>query len=176
MDQLEKYIQQNRDQFDDRNPDPGLWAGIEARLPRRTARRVAVWKMIAAAAVGLVLVLSGVVAGLRMNHPDFVDTAEFREFREAERYYSGQFNQQLMKLSDHDYDPALDADIKELSAIYEELTVELMEGLHPDKQEVIEALIMNYQTRVDLLERVLQRLDEGKQRMQNIDDDETTQM
>ena len=46
MDQLEKFIQSNRASFDDRNPDPALWEGIEARLPQRQeARRISIWKI-----------------------------------------------------------------------------------------------------------------------------------
>ncbi|MDX1476276.1 MAG: hypothetical protein R3301_01175 [Saprospiraceae bacterium] len=176
MDKLESFIRDHREQFDDRRPDPAVWSAIEARLPGREARRLAIWKWVSAAAIGLVLVLSGVIAGMSINRSDFTDTAEYQEFREAEQYYDVQYNQRLTRLSSYEYDPDIDRDIRELNAIYEELTAELLGGMHPDKNEVIEAMIQNYQTRIDLLERVLQRMDEGRQRMQNENDDETTKI
>ncbi|MDX1407520.1 MAG: anti-sigma factor [Saprospiraceae bacterium] len=176
MDQLEKFIHEHRNRFDDRSPDPALWSAIEARLPGQEKRRVVMWKWVAAAAVGLVLILSGVIAGLSINHPDFMDTAEYQEFREAEHYYSVQLSDRLTQLSNYEYDPAIDTDIRELNTIYEELTAELLRGVHPDKNQVIEALIQNYQTRIELLERVLRRMDQGNQRMQTNNDEETTKI
>ena len=172
MDQLERFIQDNRSAFDDRNPDPALWSAIESRLPQHEARRITLWKAVSVAAVGLVLVLSGVIAGMYLTRSGFEDTAEYAEFRQAEQYYSVQFDRTRANLSQYTYDPAIDEDLAELDIIYQELSQELLKGEHPNKNEIIEALIQNYQTRLSILERILERIEEGNETLQ-IDEDET---
>ena len=176
MNKLEEYIQQHRDAFDDRNPDPRIWGRIAQSIPHKPARRLMVWKYAAVAAVGLVLILSGVIAGMSIGQSDFTDTAEFREFQQTENYYKAQYDQKLSALSAYQYDPAIDKDMGELDELYIDLTKELYEGAHPNKEALLEVLIQNYQTRVDMLERVLSRLQEGNQQMQMSEEDETTKI
>ena len=172
MDRLEQFIKQNKEQFDSFNPDPALWNAIETRLPRKEARRISIWKITSVAAVGLVLILSGIIAGMRMNNAGPAMTAEYAEFREAEVYYKDQLQKRVSALSDYNYDEDVLSDIEELQEVYDQLTTELEDGLAPNQNDIIRALIQNYQTRVDLLERVLERLEEGKKQMQSTSDDE----
>lgn len=178
MDQLEKFIRNNKAEFDSSNPDPGLWNAIEDRLPRKEAKRLTIWKLTSVAAVGLVLVLSGVIVGMSMNSNSVKSTAEYMEFREAEQYYNMQLQQRVSALSTYTYDPTIDDDLAELKEVYNELTTELEDGMEPNKNDIIQALIQNYQTRVDLLERVLERLEEGQKQFElsNDEDDETTKI
>ena len=172
MDRLEEFIKSNSAKFDALNPDPRLWNQIEARLPQKEARRISIWKITSVAAIGLVLVLSGVIVGLNMNSGNSGQTAEYLEFREAEQYYSNEIAQRVSQLSEYQYDEGINKDLEELQEVYDQLTTELEDGLAPNKNDIIEALIQNYQTRVELLERVLERLDEGKNQMELTTDDE----
>jgi len=177
MDQLEKFVRSNRAAFDSSNPDPGLWNAIEDRLPRKEARRFSIWKLTSVAAVGLVLILSGVIVGMSMNDRGLDSTAEYIEFREAEQYYNMQLQQRVNALSQYSYDPTIDDDLDELKEVYNELTTELEDGMEPNKNDIIQALIQNYQTRVELLERVLERLEEGQKQFElSNEDDETTKI
>jgi hypothetical protein len=176
MDQLEKFVKNHRAEFDSSNPDPGLWNAIEDRLPRKEAKRFPIWKLTAVAAVGLVLILSGVIAGMSMNNNSLNSTAEYIEFREAEQYYNMQLEQRVSALAQYTYDPTIDDDLDELKEVYNELTSELEDGMEPNKNDIIQALIQNYQTRVDLLERVLERLEEGQKQFELSNDDETTKI
>jgi len=176
MDQLEKFVQNNRAEFDSSNPDPGLWNAIEDRLPRKEAKRFSIWKLTSVAAVGLVLILSGVIVGMSMNDNNLKSTSEYMEFREAEQYYNMQLQQRVNALSEYTYDSTIDDDLDELQEVYNELTTELEDGMEPNKNDIIQALIQNYQTRVDLLERVLDRLEEGQKQFELSNDDETTKI
>ncbi len=177
MDQLENFIRKHRADFDGSNPDPGLWNAIEDRLPRKEAKHFSIWKLTSVAAVGLVLVLSGVIVGLSMNDNGMKSTAEYIEFREAEQYYNMQLQQRVSALAEYSYDPTIDDDLDELQEVYNELSTELEDGMEPNKNDIIQALIQNYQTRVDLLERVLERLEEGQKQFDiSNNDDETTKI
>ena len=173
MDQLEKFIRTNRAAFDDRNPDPALWDAIEARLPgKEPARRITIWQVVSVAAVGLVLVLSGMIVGLRMNSGGFEQTPAYVEFREAERYYQSQLEKQVNALNQYEYDNDINSDLAELQEVYDQLTAELEDGLQPNQNDIIQALIQNYQTRIDLLGRVLERLEEGQTNPELSEDEE----
>lgn len=177
MDQLEKFIKNNRAEFDSSNPDPGLWNAIDDRLPRKEAKRLTIWKLTSVAAVGLVLILSGVIVGMSMSDNNMESTAEYMEYREAQQYYNMQLQQRVSALSQYTYDPTIDDDLGELQEVYNELTTELEDGMEPNKNDIIQALIQNYQTRVNLLERVLERLEEGQiQYDLSNDKDETTKI
>lgn len=177
MDQLEKFVRNHRAEFDGSNPDPGLWSAIEDRLPRKEAKRFTIWKVTSVAAVGLVLILSGVIVGMSLNNSSVKSTAEYMEYREAEQYYNMQLQQRVSALSEFTYDPTIDDDLDELQTVYDELTTELEDGMEPNKNDIIQALIQNYQTRVDLLERVLERLEEGQKQFElSNEEDETTKI
>ena len=57
------------------------------------------------------------------------------------------------------------SDLEELQNVYDQLTTELEDGMAPNQNDIIQALIQNYQTRIELLERVLNRLEEGREQM-----------
>ena len=165
MDRFEQFISENREQFDSRNPDPAIWSAIESRLPKREARRISIWKVTSAAAVGLVFILSGVIVGMKMNQPQAGMTAEYVEYQEAKQYYSNQLEQRVNALATYEPDPDVYSDLEELQNVYDQLTTELEDGMAPNQNDIIQALIQNYQTRIELLERVLNRLEEGREQM-----------
>ncbi len=173
MDQFEKFIRSNRAAFDDRNPDPAVWDAIESRLPRKEpARRLTLWQVTSIAAVGLVLVLSGIIVGLRMNSGGLEGSPAYVEFREAEMYYQSQLEKQVNQLAKYEYDDDINSDLAELQDVYDQLTTELEDGLQPNQNDIIQALIQNYQTRIDLLGRVLERLEEGASNTELSEDEE----
>ena len=163
MDRLEQFIQENRSSFDNRNPNPAIWNDIEARLPKKEARRISIWKLTSAAAVALVLILSGVIVGLQMNRPQADMTAEYIEYQQAKDYYSNQLQQRVNALASYEPDPDVYSDLEELQEVYDQLTTELEDGLAPNQNDIIQALIQNYQTRIELLERVMERMDESSE-------------
>lgn len=173
MDNFEKYIKSHRDQFDDRNPDPLVWERISAQLPvsRTEGRRVAMWKLTAAAAAVVALVMMGIVAGMYMNRGVTMDPA-YADFMETQKYYQSQYTEKKSELSQYVYDPEVDEDLQELDRMYQELSEELATTNKPNKSELINAMIEVYRTRIELLERVMTQI-ENKTNAQptNLDDE-----
>lgn len=173
MDKLEKYITNNRDQFDDRNPDPSIWDRIESHLPRRQVeRRIMFYKWVSVAAVSLVLILSGIIAGLYMGQGSIAQNPAYAEFMEAQQYYHIQYDKKKSELSNYAYDPEVDKDLQELDKIYEELSKEFQNAAEPDKSELVNAMIQIYKTRIALLERVLGKIEQNDNEKQIHDNDE----
>jgi hypothetical protein len=158
-DALEKFITENRAQFDDKDPNPLLWGKIESHLAVPSERvEINWWKYVSVAAVALVLILFGTIVGMQMNS-DYSQSQEFVEYEKAEQYFSSQVNQKLKTLANFEYDASVEEDLRQLDEIYEELRQELMHSENPNKQHLIDAMIMNYQTKISILERVLEKMD-----------------
>lgn len=175
MDRLESFIRENRDGFDDRHPDPRLWARIAAQLPASQydgSRQILMWKWIAAAAVVVALVMSGVVAGIYMGQGSLGSDPAYAEFLQTQQYYSVEFNKKKSELSRYAYDPQVDKDLQELERVYQELSLELTQADQPNKQELINAMIMVYQSRIELLERVLRKTEQENSAKPTMSEDE----
>lgn len=167
-DQIRSLIQKHRASFDDATPDPKLWAGIDERLPRREARSIRIWKWTAAAAVGLLLIAAGVVIGL-YNAPGQQNLA-MQEYAETEQYYVTQVNEKMAAIQSRHHDPTLEEDLRQLDEIYDELKIELSNSQNPNQKQLIDAMIINYQTKVAILEKVLEKIEDSD--IQNTQNDE----
>ncbi len=173
MDRLEQYIRTHRDAFDDQNPDPAVWETIAERLPRQRAhRRVAMWKAMSVAAVGLVLLMSGIMAGLFMGRDTGLNSPEYAEFMRARQYYDAQYQMKKERFDTFVADPDVDKDLKELDKIYQDLSGQLEQSGQPNREELINALIQIYQARIQLLERVLDRVEDARQDLEFNTDNE----
>jgi hypothetical protein len=175
MDQLEKFIRENKEAFDIHNPPPHVWYEIQGALPGRRRNMTVVWKWVAVAAIGLVLLMSGLIAGFYVGQSGFEESAQYAEFKLSEKYYAAQFSERMSSLAQYEYDPEVDQDIQELSELYAALSQELMRSDSPNKEQILHAMISNYQTRIRLLERVLSRIERGQENFE-FNEDELPEM
>ena len=164
MDRLEKYVNDNRDGFDDKNPDPLIWEQISARLPQpvKTVRHVVMWKWMTAAAVTLALVMCGVVAGMYMGSGGTINDPAYADFLQAQQYYNMEYNKKKSELAQYVSDPEVERDLQDLDLMHEALSEELLNSSTADKTELINAMIEVYRTRISLLERVLNKVERNK--------------
>lgn len=156
MDNLEKHIRNNRGAMDIHDPDPLLWKRIEKSLPKEhmTGRtllwRAAVIVIIAGAAFTAILKMTGSQESKAQSAISIV--------HETDQYYNS-----LIKSLYSEAEPFLTAnpDIRsELSYGMNELdslSAYIRDDLNDNvaTAEVIEALILNYRLRIELLENML---------------------
>ena len=166
---LEKFIQGNRDAFDDARPSLKLWADIERELEQEKAtpvvpiRRKTSWYQIAAAV--LVLLTVGGIGGHYLGRQSIqpTDTMALIEqvapdFVEMEQYYNQQIQQRYAQLTTYQSDPELDADLAQIDEAMDELRAEL-ENVPPGREEqVVQELIATYRIKLQILERVLESI------------------
>lgn len=157
-DKLKQLVDENRQDFDIYQGDfDDLWPEIEQGIARRerSASLKWVWRIAAAVVVG---------AGLTLMINNFnyasLDSDELAymispEWAETEQFYAVRINENIaaIKASSVEVDPTVFEDIALLDQAYKELKEDLADGA--DNEEVINAMITNYQIKLEILEKIL---------------------
>jgi len=165
-DRLEKFVKQHREQFDLHEPDPSIWLKInpdnkavaEERRPMRWLRIAAVVAMIFAGSTAGIYFLTGERADT-----DLYSSELYMEIIETEQYYSQMVSDRYNELkpflaSDPVAKEMLTTDMEELDEVYNELKEDLKDNA--SNPEVIEAMILNYRVKLEILEDLLNQLKE----------------
>ena len=179
QDEFEKFVKDNKENFDTEVPSFQLWNNIEPQLNEQdktqqsplkivsSARRTIRMKMVryaSIAAVGLLLLTVGGVIGSYWTVGGEPQVAGISlgevsdEYAEVEQHYAQQVNLNIEKLKKLNYDEAILKDIEELDIAFQELKQELGHSNEISNEEIIHAMIENYQMKIDILERVLNRM------------------
>lgn len=158
MDKLEKYIRKNRDELDMYSPDHKIWENIHlaSKHKQRAYRR-----LISMAAVIAILLSSSI--GLLWYSGNKAAKSSPPELLESELFYSKRVESLLNEAepyltSNPDLGTDLMEEMKNLDKIYMELKTDLKDNV--SNKEVIEALIVNYRVRIQILEEMLMILKE----------------
>ena len=168
MDSLEKYIKNNREAFDSEMPDLKIWAAIDKELECKRPKLVrrflfGGWKMGIAASM---LLLVGCLAGLFFSGSSATDVSNpalanlSPEFKEAEQFYRNQYNDKRAQLASFSVEVSLQDDLKEFEEIISDMKLDLQNVPAGNRERIISAIIKNYQTKIEVLERVLSRLED----------------
>jgi hypothetical protein len=160
-DQLEDFIRQNKNAFDDKEPSDYNWSKINSEL----FERVSIWNSLTLWRVAAVLLL-GVCVYLAL--PRFReqqrDVIALNEFKDIESFYISQISEKISLIEDErGREVGLNGfthDFKQLDAMYQVLKEEMK--AHPS-QKVKDALVLNLLIRIDLLNKQLQKLEKGSE-------------
>jgi hypothetical protein len=165
-DRLEDFVRQNREQFDHREPDPSIWLKINpANTPVVKERRSLRWLRVAAA---VAMIFAGSTAGIyfltgQRTSADESYSELYMEIQETELYYSQMVSERYSELrpflaKDPAAEEMLSMDMEELDEVYYELKEDLKDNA--SNPEVIEAMILNYRVKLEILEDLLYQLKE----------------
>ena len=170
MDGFEKHIRNNRDQFDEHKADrEKMWKHIQAGLEEKKAgdmpKIIPLWKrgwFMVAASIAIVV---GLGITLLFNQPSPTQLAETTELLEIDLYYENIVAQQVKMVNDSE---ELSKEEKaeflqfmdELDEEYKLLKGELSVGL--DNEQVLEAIVIHYQKRIDVIQSLLTRINQSK--------------
>lgn len=166
---LEKFIHDNRDAFDDARPSLKLWAAIEKDLneeksPSRPLRIRRPWYQIAATV--LILLTVGGFGGAYLSQQAQQPTAQrlidevAPEFSEMEQYYNQRIQENYARLTSHTQeDPEIDADLQQLDQAMAELREDLANAPSGREEVIVQQLIDSYRLKLQILERILERIE-----------------
>lgn len=193
MDELKNFIEQNRSLFDDCEPMDGHFDRFMQKLvtdQRRTIGRSRSQILKIAAVAVIALVLGAVVAGTGIHHSvklieseianvdsdapmklverttRFVKAKVEPEYSETQKYYIGLVDNRLDEIRKTEtVDERQKAELlKEMSEM-DELFVNLQKELkaNPDNEVLIDAMINHYQTKIEVLNQIINNLNGIKQ-------------
>ena len=162
-DNLERFIRDHREEFDDAIPSLSVWAGIDRSLDRKQGLRYRLHLLKVAASVTLLLVAGAMIgsyltawqAGLSAS-AKIEDIAP--EFVEMERYYQQQISEKVQTLAAYSEEPSVMRDLDQVDLVVEELKSELKNAPEGSEEQIIANLILSYQAKLEILERVLNRV------------------
>ncbi|MBX2817312.1 MAG: hypothetical protein KTR24_14990 [Saprospiraceae bacterium] len=159
-DPLERFIFENRTSFEeDLRPSDHIWSTIQGELaPKAKVRLMQRGWFQAVAAVGLLLI--GVALGAVLMKPAYtMDNTSFTEatdLEELEEYYVSELStMQDMLVSNPDY-KGIAGELTVIDGDIEELKKELGEVPRNARATVLQAIIASYETKVQLLENVME--------------------
>jgi hypothetical protein len=163
QDQLEDFIREHKNAFDDREPSEGIWTKIDRSLSfGKTGwwNSVTLWR--AAAVIFMVL---SVYLLIPKNTGRLQNEIALKEFTDIEAFYTRQISEKV-ELIDEFQQPqgrseglnGFTHDFQQLEAMYLVLREEMKTR---PSQKVKDALVLNLLVRVDLLNQQLHKLEKG---------------
>lgn len=161
MDNLEKFVQKNRSEFDDLKPNETIWEGIESQLPAPKKTFLHIWK--AAAVIFMITTLGFFLYLVASNQSSDYELST--EFKDAESYYAltiAEKKKELHAISweDHEEASLFNNQLDMLDDAYSNLKKEYRKT---GEDQVYQALIYNLQLRVEILQKQLNLLQKLKE-------------
>ncbi len=168
-DELEKFVTQNRDGFDDFEPDPAIFAQVQQNI--KPARKFNPVKILWRAAAIIIIFVSSYFfhdyqsekrqVNQLIEQADENQIKEARLFFEARAYYSSMIQnkeKEVFALTKNypKIKKELKDEFKEIDKEIKSLQNDLKDGV--SNQEIIEAMIQNYRIKLEILENVWHEL------------------
>ena len=169
MEDIEDFINKNRMKFNDQRPDKmKMWSKIEKNLPspRSTPVFILPKKYLKIAAA---LLIACMIVSLLIIVPDYNQSgqsfAEKTELQDINSHYSRLIAAKLYQIQQSD--KLTEDDKKEFFDYFNELEEECASleadlEMNIDNEEVLTAIIENYRQRINLLEKLLTRINRSK--------------
>lgn len=170
MKDLDKIIQENRQEFDIYEPNDGHFERFEQKLKSINAKKKSFnfGYILKAAVVAVLVVLSGlwVYDNLDSKTRKGIALSQISpEYGEVEMYYTHLVNQKFDEINqcqtlDSAQKIMLTHELTEMDSIYETLKIDLT--TNPTDQRVINAMIQHYQLKVEVMNQILKQLQQAQ--------------
>lgn len=169
-DRLEDFIRNNRSELDIDEPSANLWKEIEDHIPSQKKRRL--WTGLGVAASVMILVVAAYFMGLQnsansFDAQSFASESQFLEFEEASEYYTKTIDYKFSQAKDAGMDDEVLNDLMQLDEVYNELKEEMLTTEYEDKEYLINLMINNYKTKINILERIINKNSSDESKITN---------
>ena len=159
---MKKWVNAQRDEFEIYDFEPAEnWDQLSSRIAKESKKRRPVkrWLSIAAAVVVLLMAGALIYPSVRpVGDPSESIFSGDSELAEARNYYTSEINVRLVAARKLVDDPSVFRDLDELDKAFAELKNDLKDNA--DNEEVIIAMMENYQLKLKILDRILSHLKE----------------
>jgi len=180
MDNLEDFINKNRNKFDDQSPAPDMWKRIQeerskdnviemptgnrAKLPMQVMKMAASFLILALAAFG----------GYKLLQTPEVDTVlaetsvqpnASNEMAQMDQYYQHQVVSKLTQVKELVADESIVNEVVAELKLLDQQQTELLADIHKtaNQQELVEALMNTYRMKLEVLQNIINLLEENKE-------------
>lgn len=168
-DKLEQFIKDNKNDFDSEFNPGNSWNKIESKIPRNKSSNNSLWML--AASIVLLLSMAWLVYD-RAQLTDKINELESlsvnnKPYPEIESYYQQNIEAKtaLINHISSEKNIEINTDLKFLNKKYEELKAKVkQQGGHP---QLVNAMIQNLQTQIEILEQQLSILQDIQEYSQN---------
>lgn len=163
MDRLENFIVENKEKFNDHIPSPDVWTNIEKEINQGKSKKFSIRKFASVGVAAIGLVMLGVWFGSSYQADDMdqvIANSSFKDYKQTEHYYAVQVKNYLKEINELDNTSTIENDINQLDEVYNELREELLNAEVKNQDKIINAMIKNYQVKVGMLERILEKTKE----------------
>lgn len=183
-DRLKDFIEENRQEFEGPKPSEDLWNRIEGELLIQKRKSVRFSALKIAAVIVLLIGAAGVISVLWQSNSikeapiAGIETSGIESgvlglsslasnLREVEQYYVSEVNFQKNKLTNYEVDKELLEEVELLKEEFDLLQSEM--GATADPTKIVEAMIENYQMRLEILKDILETIkkEENKNNIKN---------
>lgn len=159
-DQLEDFVRQNKEAFDDKEPSERVWGSISVKLFNTQTwwNSLMLWRAAAIVLLGLCVYL--LIPRLSENTEK---NLALTEFKDIETFYFSQIAEKVDQIEGfrgHDGLNGFTNDFQQLEAMYQVLKEEMKSR---PSQKVKDALVLNLLIRIDLLNQQLHKIETGDQ-------------
>ncbi|PIB37308.1 hypothetical protein BFP72_18775 [Reichenbachiella sp. 5M10] len=160
MDEWKNHVESKRESFEMYDVPKGTWDQVEGwldednrhiRLPRRY-----LWRGLVGAAALLLALGLGLTSLLVEKYQA---TAISPELVEVQNYYQGEIALKMQQVSHLENFADISRDMETLDEAFVQMKRDLNDNV--DNQEVINEMIENYKIKLEILERILERLDQS---------------
>ncbi|ADR20888.1 hypothetical protein MATR_14860 [Marivirga tractuosa] len=168
-DKLEQFIKDNRNDFDSGFNPENSWSKIESKISTKKSNSRSIWMM--AASIVLILSLAWLIYD-RAQLTDKINELESlsvnnKPYSEIESYYQQNIEEKTILVNHISAEKNIEVntDLKSLNKKYEELKAKVKkQGGHP---QLVNAMIQNLQTQIEVLEQQLSILQDIQEYSQN---------
>ena len=168
-DGLEEFIEQQRELFDVKIPNEKIWENISKQVNTHTLRTV--WyrsnQFRSIAAGFTLLVIGGSIGFLIANKkesPLWNIGMASKPFTDFEMVSQKSINEKLFQLRELNAEESIFSDLQQLDKSMEELKKELDRIPSGQEKIILEQLKRGYQTKIDILDKIIQRLEPKTQK------------
>ncbi len=166
MSELEKYLVENRPEFDTDEPADGHFDRFKARLGNRQGRKSPFTGFLQIAA-SLAIVISGGLIIIQTNKSgDKIAVSNLpADVEEASEYYAHQVDYKYEQIAGYTFTSRKEKEVlldelKEMDEYYQQLLEDL--NANPGDERAINALITHYQMKLDVMDHILEQLNQLK--------------
>jgi len=176
-DKLEQFIKSHRADMDDKDPRPDLWIDIANEISSESKQRSLTKSFVwwRAAAILLLFITSLMVIEKFISEPEKKEMAMNQQLMEAESFYIDLISQKKGEVITLSEEMELGSDfiqeVNMLDSMYTVLKKDLKNG---NEDNLVDAMILNLQLRIEVLNEQLSIIQSIQNRKQeNIAEDET---